>query len=149
MDLSILSQYISPDILRALQGIKFQAENSPLPKAPPNPYSAPVMDPYAEKKFDRDSLIQITPPPDYLGENGTWNFNPPPPQYGLLPPPRSLVSPWDSLQNTDRTWTNVYGQQFTTPQQIDLSRFSSTPGDAMGLYMDQGIANVLSGALGF
>lgn len=70
--------------------------------------------------------------------------------FGLLPAPRSLISPWDTApQQRRNTYTNIYGQQFTTPQQINLSRFSSNPASPTPLYMNQDIANILSSALGY
>lgn len=70
--------------------------------------------------------------------------------FGLLPAPRSLISPWDTApQQRRNTYTNIYGQQFNTPEQINLSRFSSNPASPTPLYMNQDIANILSSALGY
>lgn len=119
----------------------------------PNPYAGynPALNSgaFADKKF-------IDGPGLTLNPNGPWDFigtdyaPPPPPEYGLLPPPRSLISPWDTAPaQRYNTYTNVYGQQFTTPQQINLSRFSSSPSGNLPLYMNQDIANILSTALGY
>jgi len=132
----------------------FSPPTSPtLPGGFPNPYAGynPALDPgaFADKKF-------IDGPGLTLNPNGPWDFigtdyaPPPPPEYGLLPPPRSLISPWDTAPaQRYNTYTNVYGQQFTTPQQINLSRFSPNPSGNLPLYMNQDIANILATALGY
>lgn len=104
-----------------------------------------------DKKFDAIN------PDLYLG--GQWDFAGIPVEeymrnhpeiYGVSPPPRSLTSPWDSApQQQMNTYTNIYGEQFTTPQQINLSRFSSSPSGALPLYMNQDISNILATALGY
>lgn len=123
-----------------------------LPGGFPNPYAGynPALDPgaFAVPKWISSGSITSNP-------TIPWNFQGAPfdetgIQYGLLPPPRSLISPWDTAPaQRYNTYTNVYGQQFTTPQQINLSRFSSSPSGALPLYIDQDIANILSTALGY
>ena len=74
----------------------------------------------------------------------------PPTDGGLLPDPRTFTSPWDTAPRQQmNTYTNIYGEQFTTPQQINLSRFSSSPSGALPLYMNQDISNILATALGY
>ncbi len=134
-----------------------------LPGGFPNPYAGynPAFDPgaFAVPKWrDQSSPFNfqgnpvINPSFPSLGDfpEGYFGEVIPQPEYGLLPPPRSLISPWDTAPAQRlNTYTNVYGQQFTTPQQINLSRFSSNPSGNLPLYMNQDIANILATALGY
>lgn len=124
-----------------------------LPDGFPNPYAGynPALDPGAFAvpgwRQTQNQAPNTSTPWDF---RGTDYAPPPPPEYGLLPPPRSLISPWDTAPAQRlNTYTNVYGQQFTTPQQINLSRFSSNPSGNLPLYMNQDIANILATALGY
>lgn len=114
--------------------------------------------------YDASGNLQPYNPNDFSGKkfNATApleNYLSPWPQgrevtlqemYGVAPPPRSLTSPWDTApQQQLNNYTNVYGEQFTTPQQVNLSRFSSSPSGALPLYMNQDISNILATALGY
>lgn len=131
-----------------------------LPDGFPNPYAGynPALDPgaFAVPKWTGSGSTTSNPtvPWNFRGlddyPDGYFGEVIPQPEYGLLPPPRSLISPWDTAPaQRYNTYTNVYGQQFTTPQQINLSRFSSNPSGNLPLYMNQDIANILATALGY
>ena len=103
----------------------------------------------APKKFMQGPPLTIGAPWDFVG---TPVPEAPAPTPGLLPTPSYLISPWDTAQQQaprTNTWTNIYGQQFTTPYQINLSRFSPNPSGNLPLYMNQDIANILATALGY